>query len=729
MRIAPAVVFAVLIPALPAVSQEVIPHPARVTDRTGEFQITARTVIWTDRASASVGRQLALYLEPATGFTLRVATGGAVPPRAITLRQDASLKRLGAEGYSLEIRPGSVVARAPGNAGLFYAVQTIRQLLPPEVFREAAVTGVQWRMPALSIEDRPRFAWRGGHLDVARHFMPKEFVKKYIDLLALHKFNVFHWHLTEDQGWRIEIKQYPRLTEIGAWRKETLVGRKRKPGEAQYDGKRHGGFYTQEDAREIVAYAKARYINVIPEIEMPGHAMAAIAAYPELGVTGEPVEVATHWGVFSDILNAEPSTITFMQNILDEVMQIFPSRYIHIGGDEAEKSKWKASERIQARIKALGLKDEHELQSWFIREMDTFLVKRGRRLVGWDEILEGGLAENAVVMSWRGVKGGIEAARAKHDVVMAPTSHTYFDYAQSKAPGEPVSASSFLPLETVYSYEPIPAELEPQFATHVLGAQGQLWSEYMPTPKQVEYQAFPRMAALAEVVWSPKEVRDYRSFLGRLKDHEDRLRILDVNFRPLDRATVPQEATIRADCDPEFIDTTTCPFTFGQSRFDVSADGRLRKIAGPGAFSALQLPLPKTFRVEDIYSASIGNDMLLVYGISDGEVGAATAARIDLERQRVRWHLRVPGFNVSAGTIEADRLYQAAFGFVGAIDLTRGEFVWQHPGLYDRASQAFNAFDQPKVGPGEVVFIEDADTVTFRAPRTIRVDKRTGKIR
>ncbi len=534
MRIAPAVVFAVLIPSLPAVSQEVIPHPARVTARAGEFQITASTVIWTDRASASVGRQLALYLEPATGFTLRVATGGAVPPRAIALRQDASLKRLGAEGYALEIRPGSVVARAAGNAGLFYAVQTIRQLLPPEVFREAPVAGVPWRMPALSIEDRPRFAWRGGHLDVARHFMPKEFVKKYIDLLALHKFNVFHWHLTEDQGWRIEIKQYPRLTDVGAWRKETLVGRNRKPGEAQYDGKRHGGFYTQEDAREIVAYAKARYINVIPEIEMPGHAMAAIAAYPELGVTGEPVEVATHWGVFSDILNAEPSTITFMQNVLEEVMQIFPSRYIHIGGDEADKAKWKASERIQARIKALGLKDEHELQSWFIRQMDTFLVKRGRRLVGWDEILEGGLAENAVVMSWRGVKGGIEAARAKHDVVMAPTSHTYFDYAQSKAPGEPVSASSFLPLETVYSYEPIPAELEPQFAQHVLGAQGQLWSEYMPTPKQVEYQAFPRMAALAEVVWSPKEVKDFSAFLKRLAVHQERLRILDVNFRPLD---------------------------------------------------------------------------------------------------------------------------------------------------------------------------------------------------
>ena len=532
MRIVPVLLLALLVTPGRAAAQQLIPQPAKMTARAGEFEITARTVIWCDRASAALAQQLARYLEPATGLSLRVVSSGAPPARAISLRRDATLKRLGGEGYVLEVRPASIVARAPEEAGLFYAVQTLRQLLPPEIFREAPVGGVRWRIPAVSIEDRPRFGWRGGHLDAGRHFMPKEFVKKYIDLLALHKFNVFHWHLTEDQGWRLEIKQYPRLTDVGGWRKETLVGRPRR--DAQYDGRRHGGFYTQEDAKEVVAYAKARHITVVPEIEMPGHAQAAIAAYPELGVTGQPVEVATTWGVFSDILNAEPATIQFMQNVLKEVMDIFPSRYIHIGGDEAEKSKWKASERIQARMKELGVKDEHELQSWFIRQMDTFLVSHKRRLVGWDEILEGGLAENAVVMSWRGVKGGIEAARAKHDVVMAPTSHTYFDYAQSKAPGEPQSASSFLPLETVYAFDPVPAELEGEFAKHVLGAQGQLWSEYMPTPKQVEYQAFPRMAALAEVVWSPKELRDYAGFLQRLAAHQERLRILDVNFRPLD---------------------------------------------------------------------------------------------------------------------------------------------------------------------------------------------------
>jgi hexosaminidase len=517
-----------------AAAQQLIPRPVIMMQRAGHFTITSGTVIWTDPSSAVLGQQLARYLEPATGFTVRVVTGGTAPARSIALRHDESLSRLGAEGYALEVRPSGVLARALEDAGLFYAVQTMRQLLPPQIFRQAAVQGVEWSLPAVSIEDSPRFAWRGGHLDAGRHFMPKEFVKKYIDLLALHKLNTFHLHLTDDQGWRIEIKRYPKLTDVGAWRKETLVGRWRNEAEAQYDHQPHGGFYTQEDAKEIVAYAKARYVNIVPEIEMPGHAVAAIAAYPELGVTGQSMEVATRWGVFSDILNVDPATIEFMQNVLTEVIEIFPGRYIHIGGDEAEKSKWKASERIQARIAALGLKDEHELQSWFTRQMDTFLVAHGRRLVGWDEILEGGLAENAVVMSWRGTEGGLKAARAGHDVVMTPTSHTYFDYYQSKdQTTEPLAIGGFLPLETVYAYEPVPAELEPEFAKHVLGAQGQLWTEYMSTPKQVEYMAFPRLSALAEVLWSPKDAKDYSDFLQRLGTHLERLVILDVNFRPI----------------------------------------------------------------------------------------------------------------------------------------------------------------------------------------------------
>jgi len=542
-----AVVFVALgadAPIAQAVKQDtpgiaIVPQPVSVVSRQGRFTLTARTVISTDPASASVGRQLAQYLEPATGFSLRIQTaGGAAPAGSIALRRDSTLKRLGLEGYLLDVRPGRIVIRAPELAGLFYGVQTLRQLFPPDIFRAAPAGNVVWHVPAVTIEDTPRFTWRGAHLDVGRHFMPKEFVKKYIDLLALHKLNTFHWHLTEDQGWRLEIKQYPKLTEIGAWRKETLVGRMRRDGDLTFDGVRHGGFYTQQDAREIVAYAKARFINVVPEIEMPGHAMAAIAAYPELGVTGEPVEVAKTWGIFSDILNAELSTVQFMQNVLSEVLEIFPSRYIHIGGDEADKAKWKVNPRIQARIKELGLADEHELQSWFVRQMDTFLTKRNRRLIGWDEILEGGLAENAVVMSWRGTKGGIEAARAQHDVVMTPTTHVYLDYYQSKDQNaEPLAIGGFLPLETVYSFEPVPEELEPQYVKHVLGGQANVWTEYMPTPKKVEYMAFPRLTALAEVVWTPKEKKDYTNYLVRLREHLPRLQALDVNFRPLDVVT------------------------------------------------------------------------------------------------------------------------------------------------------------------------------------------------
>ena len=518
-----------------ASAQQIVPEPVKVSRQAGRFLITPRTVISTDAASAAAGQQLARYLEPATGINFRVVSSGTAPPRSISLRRDRQLTRLGDEGYLLDVRASGVTIRAHGAAGLFYAVQTLRQLLPSAIFREAPVEDTEWSMPAVSIEDYPRFQWRGGHLDVARHFMPKEFVKKYIDLLALHKMNVFHWHLTEDQGWRIEIKQYPKLTEVGAWRKETLVGRPQRDSPPTFDGKRHGGFYTQDDAREIVAYARARHVTVVPEIEMPGHATAAIAAYPELGITGERLEVAKTWGVFSDIFNAEPSTIRFLQNVLTEVLAIFPGRYIHVGGDEADKAKWKTSDRIQARIRELKLKDEHELQSWFIRQMDDFLVARKRRLVGWDEILEGGLADNAVVMSWRGTEGGIAAARAGHDVIMAPTSHTYLDYYQSKEQGsEPFAIGGFVPLEKVYSFEPVPAELEPQFAKHVLGAQGQLWTEYMPQPKQVEYMAFPRMSALAEVVWTPKERKDYAGFLVRLAAHLERLRALDVNHRPLD---------------------------------------------------------------------------------------------------------------------------------------------------------------------------------------------------
>ena len=519
--------------ATPA-SISIIPQPVSLTMEAGQFQLTEQTVIHSDQGSLKEARRLACLLKPATGFDLKVIDGKAAKGTAISLMLDSKLAKLGKEGYQLTVTPSQAAIRATQGAGLFYGIQSLLQLLPPQIFREAPVAGVEWTIPCVKIEDYPRFGWRGLMLDVARHFLPKEFVKKFIDLLALQKMNSFHLHLTDDQGWRIEIKKYPRLTEVGAWRKETLIGRLDHKKEQKFDGKRHGGFYTQDDIREIVAYAQERYINVVPEIEMPGHAQAAIAAYTELGVTGKPFEVFTTWGVNENIFNPSEKTILFLRDVLTEVMGLFPSPFIHVGGDEAVKPQWKASPEVQERIKSLGLKDEHEMQSYFITQMDKFLTSKGRRLIGWDEILEGGLAPNATVMSWRGEKGGITAAKAGHDVVMAPTDYTYLDYYQSKEQDkEPLAIGGYLPLEVVYNYEPIPKELSAEEAKHVLGAQGQIWTEYIPNPKQAEYMAYPRAAALAETTWTPRDRKDYAGFLDRVAVQQKRWDILDVNYRPV----------------------------------------------------------------------------------------------------------------------------------------------------------------------------------------------------
>jgi hexosaminidase len=515
----------------------IVPKPVQVEVQDGSYRLTPATSIVAGKEVSFEGHQLSAMLWPATGFALQVIEKARAGVPVIELKLDPALKKLGEEGYRLSVTPQKVSIRASRPAGIFYACQSLRQLLPPEIFRAARVANVEWTIPCVRIEDYPRFQWRGATLDSARHFMPKEFVRKFIDLLALLKMNTMQWHLTDDQGWRIEIRKYPRLTEIGAWRKETLVGRlpDDRTAPLEFDGQPHGGYYSQDDIREIVEYAQARHVNVVPEIEMPGHAQAARAAYPELGYSGKSLEVLTKWGVSEEIFSASEKTITFLQDVLTEVMELFPSKFIHTGGDEAVKTQWKASEEAQARIKELGLKNEEELQGYFTRRMDEFLTSRGRRLIGWDEILEGGLAPNAVVMSWRGVKGGIAAARAGHDVVMAPTGYTYFDYYQSKnTDKEPLAIGGYVPLELVYTYEPIPEELPAEYAKHVLGAQGQLWTEYMPTPKQVEYMAFPRLIALAEVTWTPRESKDYQEFLERLSTHLKRLGILDVNYRPLD---------------------------------------------------------------------------------------------------------------------------------------------------------------------------------------------------
>jgi len=434
--------------------------------------------------------------------------------------------KLGDEGYQLEVKPAKITISANKEAGLFYGVQTLLQLLPAEIYKSSVQADFAWEIPAVLIKDKPVFQWRGAHLDVCRHYFPVEFVKKYIDILAMHKLNVFHWHLTEDQGWRIEIKKYPKLSTISSKRKETS-GRKG----AHPDGIPHGGIYTQDEVREIVEYAHKRFITVVPEIEMPGHALAALAAYPKLSCTGGPFEVGTRWGVYEDVYCAgNEKTFKFLEDVLTEVIPLFPGEFFHVGGDECPKARWEECSKCQKRIKAKNLKDEHELQSYFIQRMEKFLNAKGKRLIGWDEILEGGLAPNAAVMSWRGMKGGIEAANAGHDVVMSPTGFCYFDYYQARF-NEPEAIGGYLPLEKVYSFKLIPPDISPDKKKHIIGGQANLWTEYIPTTDKAEYMLLPRVSALAEVVWTEDQLRNFDNFKNRLSGHFDRLTFMGVNFR------------------------------------------------------------------------------------------------------------------------------------------------------------------------------------------------------
>lgn len=420
------------------------------------------------------------------------------------------------EAYTLSIQ--SHIQLSGGRAGIVRGLSTLIQLLWQ--YRH------QNKLPRMTINDQPVFSYRGVHLDVCRHFAPKEFVLRYIDLIAFHKMNTFHWHLTEDQGWRIEIKRYPELTRVGAWRNGSMVGPYRNQ---QYDTLRYGGYYTQEEIREVVAYAQQRGITVIPEIEMPGHSVAALAAYPEYSCTGQVKEVARGWGVFDDVFCVKDSTFDFLQNILTEVMELFPSKYIHIGGDECPKVRWKECPRCQATKALHGLKDEHELQSYFIQRIEKFLNANGRSVIGWDEILEGGLAPNATVMSWRGEEGGIAAARSAHYAIMTPGSHCYFDHYQGERSLEPLAFGGYTTLEKVYAYKPIPDSLTKQQRRYILGAQANLWTEYMYDTKQVEYMLFPRLLALSEVLWLPESRRDEKDFLNRVSRHYELLDTWKVN--------------------------------------------------------------------------------------------------------------------------------------------------------------------------------------------------------
>ncbi|MER6088477.1 beta-N-acetylhexosaminidase [Streptomyces bluensis] len=520
---------------------ELLPKPRKVVAGSGEVRLTAHSQLYAGTGAEGVGHWLCTVLRQATGLPLR--EGRELDDTCgdgIGLRIDSGLAP---EEYRLVSDSTGVLIEGGSAAGVFWGAQTLRQLLGPDAYRRAPLSRDRaWAVPYVTIEDSPRFRWRGLMLDVARHFMPKDGVLRYLDLMAAHKLNVFHFHLTDDQGWRLEIERYPKLTEIGSWRARTKFGHRASP---LWEEKPHGGYYTQDDIREIVAYAAERHISVVPEIDIPGHSQAAIAAYPELGNTDvidtTSLTVWDTWGINKNVLAPTDNTLRFYEGVLEEVLDLFPadvaefSSFVHIGGDECAKDQWRRSPTAQQRIEALGLAGEDELQSWFIRHFDTWLTARGRRLIGWDEILQGGLAPGAAVSSWRGYHGGITAARAGHDVVMCPEQQVYLDHRQHGGADEPVPIGYVRTLEDVYRFEPVPPELTPEEARHVLGTQANVWTEVMEDPARVDYQTFPRLAAFAEVAWSslpaPGE-RDFADFEHRMSAHYGRLDALGVAYRP-----------------------------------------------------------------------------------------------------------------------------------------------------------------------------------------------------
>lgn len=532
-----------LIPGLYTHAQDapasIIPEPVSTQWQPGHFPLDANTVLVASDSDVLAANFFNDYLQRFYGLHLHVNRDGAPAAHAITLKTAEA----GKQGeYHLEATSDGITITGATHAGTFYGIQTLIQLLPLSPFQSThhgpivRTQNGSLAIPDVRIDDYPRFAYRGLMLDVGRHFFPVDFVKRYIDFIALHKMNYFHWHLTEDQGWRIEIKKYPLLTQIGAWRSGTIIGH--YPGTGN-DSTPHGGYYTQDQIRDVVKYAADRYITVIPEIEMPGHSTAALAAYPWLGCTGGPYHVQETWGVHKDVYCAgNDSVFKFLQDVIDEIVPLFPSKYIHIGGDECPKDSWKACPKCQRRMKELGLKNEDELQSWFVQKMEKYINSKGKSIIGWDEILEGGIAPNATIMSWRGEKGGIEAAKQHHNVIMTPGQYVYLDHSQTHN-DDSLTIGGYLPLEQVYNYEPIPSELSGDDTSYVLGAQGNVWTEYMSNTAKIEYMIFPRLSALSEVLWSPKASRNYMNFQHRLADQYKRYALWKVNhydvyFKPAD---------------------------------------------------------------------------------------------------------------------------------------------------------------------------------------------------
>ncbi|MCB0807008.1 MAG: beta-N-acetylhexosaminidase [Bacteroidales bacterium] len=526
---------------------KIIPQPVSYEVHSDFFKIDKETKIWLegDVDLSSEADYLTEILNESTGFALPIIKDEQ-RSNVIILKGEKGFGT-GNEAYDLDVSSKKIVIRASHKAGVFYGIQTLLQLFPPEVYVRFADQS-EIKIPACSISDHPRFEWRGMHLDVSRHFFPVTFIKKYIDLIAMHKMNRFHWHLTDDNGWRIEIKKYPKLTEVAAWRVDREHESWKDASSPQPNEKAtYGGFYTQDEIKEVVKYAAVRHVEVIPEIEMPGHTSEVFAAYPELSCTGEQlyVQPGNYWPNIDIFCAGKEETFDFIENVLTEVIDLFPSEYVHIGGDEATKDRWKACPLCQKRMKDEGLANEDELQSWFIKRVEKYLNENGKKLIGWDEIIDGGLAPEATVMSWRGFEGGIKAAETGHDVVMCPTSYCYFDYYQADPDFEPEAIGGLTTLKEVYSFEPVPSELNTSQAEHIVGAQGNLWTEYVATPEHAEYMVLPRMTALAEVVWSPIEKRDWTEFLTRLQNQFKRFDKLKLNY---------SQGSFKVDIQPSWVD-------------------------------------------------------------------------------------------------------------------------------------------------------------------------------
>ncbi|WP_229402696.1 beta-N-acetylhexosaminidase [Micromonospora okii] len=527
-----------------------LPLPVTTDPRPGTHTLTGVTTLGSDPACAGVARRLRETLSGSTGLPLPEA---AAPDATVALTLDPALP---AEGYRLRVRPDRISISGGTPAGVFHGVQSLLQLLPAAVYRRAPVTAGPWTVPCVDIGDQPRFGWRGCMLDVARHFVPVAGVLRFIDLLAAHKLNVLHLHLTDDQGWRVQIRRYPRLTEVGGWRAESMVGSRQHE---RFDGRPHGGFYRQDDIREIVAYAAERFVTVVPEIDLPGHTQAAIAAYPWLGNhPDQPVPVAARWGASRRVLNVSDETVAFFRHVLDEVMELFPSRHIGIGGDECIKDEWRASAALQRRLGELGLRDEDEMQSWFVQQFQRHLAANGRVMFGWDEILEGHPPPGATVAAWRGPALAVAAARAGHDVVACWDSSAYLDYRQSDSPDEPVPVGTVLTVADVRAFDPMPPGLPAELRHRVLGAQCNLWTEHADSPRAVDYLAFPRLSAFAEAAWSPGSAPPWDGFDERLTAHLRRLDALGVEYRRPDgplpwqrRPDAPGWPRDRADRDAE----------------------------------------------------------------------------------------------------------------------------------------------------------------------------------